>query len=631
MPVHQDNRNILRRIIWVQGAIVLVFLVFAVKLWQLTILDHTLYKQLAEMNRVRNIQVVAQRGIILDRHGRVLVDSIPSHNIVLMREEMTNEAETLAFLVRGLKLDRADLLSRLNRFRSTPRFQPMVIKEDVSLADIAYVRSHQRGHPELSIAEQPRRRYTYGQLGSHVLGYVGEVDDHQLNTEEYRGYRAGDVVGRYGIERTYNRILKGVDGKRKVVVDIQGRVHQQLEGIEPIAGKELYLTLDLDLQQVAEAEMADKAGAVVALDPRTGEVLVLASHPGFDPNDFAVRISRDRWAELVGNPARPLNNRVIQGTFSPGSTFKIVMAIAGLEKGLITPETSVYCPGFANIYGRTFKCHTGGHGTVTLRRAISQSCNVYFYHLGQRMGIDPIYTYSAMAGLGHPTGIDLPGEVLGLVPSQQWKKQTTGQPWYPGETISVSIGQGAVNVTPLQLARAIGGIAMGGYFPEPRLLFKIPQVPDARPIHLRTAHKTAADAEATLSERKFKAENVSRIIEGMWGVVNESGTGSRAAVAGFDVCGKTGTSQVIGYDVRSKIKDGEKLFVDNAWFVGFAPRDKPEIVVAVMVEGGGFGGVTSAPIAGKVLDAYYKKYVLPRANRLMAESVGSRQRAVGSR
>ena len=461
------------------------------------------------------------------------------------------------------------------------------------MEETAYLLARQSEHPEVEILKQPRRIYRYGSLAAHVAGYVGEISPAQLQEPGFREYKAGDIVGQFGVERTYNRILTGRDGRRRVQVDSRGRILQDLEQIDPIRGEDLTLTLDLDLQATAENLLGENAGAVIAFDARSGEILVMASRPSFDPNQFALRISKKEWDQLLEHPDHPLQNRTVQNAFSPGSTFKIIMALAGLESGIIDTETSITCKGGVDLYGHRFLCwKEGGHGEVALREAIQHSCNTYFYLLGQKLGIQEIAHFSRQLGLGVPVGIDLLGEASGLVPSEEWKSLVRGEPWYAGETISLAVGQGPILVTPIQLAHAMGIIATGR---SPRL-------------HLLKGQENSG-AGPQLFAPAFAPENLEAIRDAMWGVVNERGTGQRARLANYQVSGKTGTAQTISLSTREKLSESEvERLEDNAWFVGFAPRDNPEIIIAVIVQRGGSGGAVAAPIAREIFRLYHAKY-----------------------
>lgn len=595
MPIFQDNRELLHRLRWLRIAFVLAFLFLFAKLWFLTVLEYEHYKNLAERNRVRTFPLLAPRGLIYDRQSRVLVDNVYGLNLLLFRDEVQDLSETLQFLVEGLDLTEEAVNERLKAAENYGIYQPVVVKENLSMEETAYLLARQSEHPELRILKQPRRIYRYGSLAAHVLGYVGEVSQPQLEQPEFTQNKPGDIVGQFGVERTYNRTLTGRDGRRRVLVDSRGKILQDLEHIDPILGNELTLTLDLDLHAVAEAQLGDQPGAVVAFDARSGEILVMASRPAFDPNQFAVRISRREWAELLENPDDPLQNRAIQSTFSPGSIFKLIMALAGLEQGIIDAKSSIYCNGGVELHGHRFICwRAGGHGQVSVREAIRQSCNIYFYLLGQKLGLQEITRFSRQVGLGIPTGIELLGEVFGLVPSEEWKRRVREEPWYAGETISVAIGQGPLLVTPLQLARAIGVIARG----------------KAPTLHLvKSEFDKGLRQSQAFSVSGFSAENLEVIRDAMWSVVNEGGTGHSARVANFQVCGKTGTAQTISSSTRNTLsEEAAEKFEPNAWFVGFAPKDDPQIVVAVIVQRGGAGGTTAAPIAGEILKLYFQKY-----------------------
>ncbi|MDA2934488.1 penicillin-binding protein 2 [Acidobacteria bacterium AH-259-D05] len=595
MPIYQDNRELLHRLRWLRIVFALVFICLFAKLWSLTVLDFELYKNLAERNRVRTLPQLAARGLIYDREGRILVDNVYELNLLLFRDEIQDLNETLHFLVEGFDLSREALQERLKTTGIYDIYQSVVVKENLTMEETAYLLARQSEHPELRILKQPRRIYRYGSLAAHVTGYVGEISRQQLEQGEFAQNKAGDIVGQFGVERTYNRILTGHDGRRRVLVDSRGKSLQELDHLDPVRGKELTLTIDLDLQVEAETQLGDDPGAVFAFHAGTGEILVMASHPAFDPNQFAFRITQQQWDQLLQNPDTPLQNRATQGTFSPGSSFKIIMALAGLESGVIDTETPVYCNGSVELYGHQFHCwKSGGHGRVTLREAIQHSCNVYFYLLGQKLGIQEIASFSRRLGLGVPVGIDLLAEASGLVPTEEWKREVKGEPWYAGETISLAIGQGPLLVTPAQLARAVGIIATG----------------KAPTLHLlKRESQDAPPQKPIFSSPNFSPEHLEAIRDAMWSVVNDGGTGRSAQVANFEVAGKTGTAQTISLGAREQLSEEEaEQFESNGWFVGFAPRENPEIVVAVIVQRAGSGGSSAAPIAGEILKLYYQKY-----------------------
>jgi penicillin-binding protein 2 len=587
--LHDDPKFASGKIAAFQYIAVAVFIFLLAGFWDLQVLNSESFQVAAERNRIKAIPLLAPRGKILDRDGRVIVDNHSTFSLILSRENL--KMEHLEVIAKGLNLNYDDLVERLKRFEKRPKYEPIIIKEELGPGDLAFVDSHRdpETFPEMEKIRAQRRLYPRDGVAAHVVGYVGEVSENELNSAEFIDYNPGDVVGKQGIERQYNKLLMGVDGQRQVVVDNRGKEREVIGLKEAIPGKDLQLTLDLDLQAVAELAMEGRRGAVVALDPRSGEVLAMVSRPAYDPNRFAGRIRSSDWREIINNPEKPLLNRSIQGQLAPGSTFKPLMALAALELGVIDDEFSVSCPGGASFYGHYFRCHAkGGHGRVSLIKAIAQSCDVYFYTVGNKMGIDNIAKYSDLAGLGQKTGIDLPHEAEGTVPSTAWAMRNYRRKWYAGETISVAIGQGALTVTPLQLARAIGGIATGGIWQRPHLVKE-------------TLRLTSGDA----SRADVNLENVSRVINGMYAVVNEGGTGMRARLPGVEVCGKTGTAQLASNELLKGTALGRTM-KDNAWFVGFAPRSNPEIVVVALFEAGEHGNL-AAPIVRDVLKAYFDK------------------------
>ena len=563
--------------------------VLLIGFWKLQVIDADKYSTMAERNRVRYIPVIAPRGRMLDRDGRVLVDNRPSFSVLLLRDDLAQVEKHLAGISDGLGIPIDDLQDQLKNTKNLPKFQPIVIKPDASQADIAFIESHRSDIPVLEMISVSRRRYLPGGFLAHTAGYVGEVSEQQIEASNGK-FRPGDFVGKTGLERQYNDLLQGTDGMRRVVVNSVGQEKERLATQEAISGKQILLTIDYDLQEIAEQSLGRRPGAAVALDPRTGEVLAMVSHPALDANDFAVRISSDDWKSLNEDPQKPLLNRAIQAQLAPGSVFKIITATAMLEDKNPPESFTTFCPGYATFYGRQFKCWVYGkssHGVVGLHKAILESCDIFFYNAGMRLGIDRLSYYGTKLGLGRKTGIDLPEELPGLMPSVEWVERVFHRKWYAGETISVSTGQGAVITTPLQLARTIGGIAMGGVFKQPHLLKDAPNVGEER---------------FPLSE-----STVEKITDAMYGVVNEGGTGASLKLAGIELSGKSGTAQVIGYATREKFGK-QKKFEDNAWFVGYAPRRNPEIVVCVLVqESGKHGGEAAGPVVKDVIKAYYDK------------------------
>jgi len=597
-----DNRLPQERLAAASYVIVGMIGLLLLGFWKLQVIDADKYGQLAERNRVRSIPIIAPRGRMLDRDGRVLVDNYPSFSVLLLRDDPAEVDKNLPAIAEGLGLSLDDLKDQLSNTKNLPKFQPIVIKPEATPGDVAFIESHRQDIPLLEMLMVHRRRYLPGGFMSHASGYVGEVSEQQIEASNGK-YRPGDVAGKSGLERQYNDLLVGTDGMRRVIVNSVGKEMGHLEQQEAIPGKQIQLTIDYDLQQVAEAGLGDKQGAVVALDPRTGEVLAFASHPAPDPNDFAVRISKEEWQRLNEDPDRPLLNRVTQAQLAPGSVFKIVMATAMLE-GKVPPEKfTAFCPGYGVFYGQMHKCWVYGkssHGEVDLHRAIVQSCDVFFYNVGMRMGIDTIAKYSRMLGLGAKTGIDLPSEEPGLVPSEEWVERVYHHKWYPGSTISVAIGQGSVMVTPLQVAYLIGGIASGGKFKQPHLLKDAQKVSE---MHVELAEST-----------------VEQVTQGMYGVINEpGGTGQAVKLQGIEFCGKSGTAQMMSYSAASRLGLGKGK--NDGWFVGYAPRRNPEIVVAAVVEDTSeHGGTVAGPVVRDIVKAYYDKKNKKTQGQVTAEN-----------
>jgi len=567
------------------GMITLLLLGF----WKLQVIDSDRYGQMAERNRVRSIPIIAPRGRMLDRDGRVLVDNYPSFSVLLLRDDMAAVEKNLSAIADGLGLQLDDLKEQLANTGALPKFQPIVIKPEATPADVAFIESHRSDIPLLEMLMVHRRRYLPGGFMSHASGYVGEVSEQQIEASNGK-LRPGDVAGKSGLERQYNDLLVGIDGMRRVIVNSVGKEVGRLSQQEAIPGKQIQLTIDYDLQDVAEKGLGDKKGAVVALDPRTGEVLAFASHPAPDPNDFAVRVSKEEWQRLNEDKDRPLLNRVTQAQIAPGSVFKIVMSTAMLESKVPPENFTAFCPGYGVFYGQMHKCWVYGkssHGVVNLHSAIVHSCDVFFYNVGMRMGIGTIAKYAKMLGLGEKTGIDLPAEESGLVPSEEWVQRVYHHRWYPGSTISVAIGQGSVMVTPMQIAYMIGGIASGGEYKQPHLMKDVQNV---------------ADKHVDLDEN-----TVEQVTQGMYGVVNEAGgTGNAVKLQGIEFCGKSGTAQVMSYSAASRLGLGKGK--NDGWFVGYAPRRNPEIVVAAVVEDTTeHGGTAAGPVVRDIVKMYYEK------------------------
>jgi len=594
----RDEKVSAIRLTAAQYVILAIFLVLAYGLWRLQVMQSDYYSLAAEKNRIRNVPVLAPRGKILDRYGRTIVDNYPSFSALLLRDSSRDLAADADLIAQGLHLDPNEVRARIRHFASLPQYQPIFLKEDITPDELQFIEAHRNELPELDTIMAHRRLYPRNGFMAHLIGYVGEVSEDMLNQPQFELYSAGDVVGISGVERQYNTLLMGTNGSRQALVDSHGREVGRLGETEAIPGKPLKLTVDIDLQIAAEEALEGKNGAVVAMDPHTGEILAMASGPTFDPNDFAVHVSRDEWNKLVEDPDKPLLNKAIQAQLAPGSTFKIIMATAGWQEG-IAQNMHVHCAGSADFYGRNYKCWVyflhQSHGEVDLEKAIYQSCDVFFYTLADRLGIGRIAKYASMLGLGQKTGIDLPNEVSGVMPSEEWKIRNFKQKWFAGETISVGIGQGAIAVTPIQLIRAISAISMGGKMVVPH----VTNPTDLPPGLVDAAHYTE------VKTIPIDPEGWNYITDAMSRVLQPEGTAPSAHIPGIDIAGKTGSAQVVSLALRAKVKNSSE-FAQNGWFVGFTPRRNPDIVVCVLFQGGEHGKL-AARLATQVIKAYVEK------------------------
>ena len=581
------------------GVAAAAFFVIILRLWYLQIVHGAFFRDRSENNRIRTMYVPPPRGEVTDRNGLVLVKSRPSFNVELVTEDSAKPEQAVREVARLSNEDPEQLVAQFKRQSSRRRFEPRVIIRDASWEQVARVAARRHLIPGVVVNVTPARNYVYGHLASHLLGYIREINEQQLQSPEYAGYRFGDLVGQFGLESRLERYLQGQRGVQLVIVNAMGtRIGES--SFEPERqGHTVRLTIDLEVQRAAEAALAEHGGALVAMDVRTGEVLAMASGPDFDPNMFIGDITPAEWQDLVAGPRKRLANRVLQGSYAPGSTFKIFMAAAALAEKVTTEHERIYCPGYLSFGGRRFRCHKpSGHGLVNLHEAMVQSCDVFFYTVGQRLTIDRIHHYANLFGFGRVTGFDLGHENRGLVPSTAWKrryfKNPAEQKWYPGETLSVAIGQGALLVTPLQLARAVAALVNGGRVLTPYAIKEV-VAEDGTVVEATPGPKEESRVELSPRIVKF-------VEDSLVGVVNEpTGTGRRSRLPAdlpFTVAGKTGTAQVASLHLQHKFKD-------NAWFVGYAPADKPEIVVVALVEGGGHGGAAAAPAVGGVLEAYF--------------------------
>lgn len=556
--------------------VIIAFLVLIIRLWQLQILDGSKYRRLSEANRLRIITIPAQRGMIFDRNGVLLVKNSPYYCASIILNEF--DMGKVEMLAKVLKMPTEKILERTNN--GSP-FMPVRLKEGLSFDDVAYIESRRSDFPGLIIETDFNREYIYADTASHIIGYLGRLNHSQAKDSAFKDVPHDAFVGQWGIEMLFDKSLRGMAGKMVIEVDVLGRQLRLLKETPPTKGEDITLSIDIDLQKEAEKAFGERTGTLIAIKPENGEILAMVSKPSFDPNLFVRGISSDEWMSLSHDKKRPMLNRALQSQYPPGSIFKIITAIAALEEGVITPDTKIDCRGGIS-YGRWhFGCWRK-HGSVSLHRAMVESCDVYFYEIGRRVGIDKIYDYATSFGLGKETGLRLVKERKGLIPNARWKQDEKGQPWYLGDTFNTAIGQGYVSVTPLQMAVMIAAIANGGNLYKPTLI--------KNPIPI------------LLGKAKVKPETLEIIKKALSGVVNEaSGTGWSAKSPIVSIGGKTGTAQVVAE--RSGRYLSEK-FKDHAWFVAFAPVEKPEIAVTVFVEHGGTGGATAAPIARKVIEKY---------------------------
>jgi len=576
------------------------FFVIFVHLWYLQVIRGSELRRLSENNRIRIRENPADRGMLLDRKGRVLAHNRPSFEVSVIPEDLKVNPEVLTKVGAMLDMDQEEIQNRLQSQKRRPPFKPVKIKSDIDWNELALLEFHRVHLPGLLVDVRPRRTYNYGDLASHLIGYLGEVDESDLKQPRDSPYRMGALIGKYGIEYRWESDLKGVDGGRQIEVDALGREIKPLRSVEPSPGNNVILTIDLELQKAAEEAFQDKSGSLIAMDPRNGRILAMVSKPSFDANLFARIILPEEWKSLMENPRHPLQNRGIQGQYPPGSVFKIITAIAGVEAGIITPNTQMTCTGTYPYGNRDFRCwKERGHGTLSLHRAIVESCDIYFYQVGLKAGVDLIAHYANEFGLGQTTGIYLPHEKPGIVPSTSWKKERSGVPWYSGETLSLAVGQGYLNTTPLQLLTLISAIANGGTLYLPQVVERVEDIYGAVLKQYPPSEKRRVDV----------SEETLRIIrEALMGAVNEPhGTGWACALKDVRVAGKTGTAQVIRMAPDFKKGDMDRMplkFRDHAWFVAYAPVENPAISIAVLVEHGGYGGAAAAPIAKKVIEKH---------------------------
>ncbi len=583
----------------VQYVIVAILLVLIAGLWRLQVVGKANYRALAEANRVRKVPVLAPRGRLLDREGRLIVDNYPSVSCFLVHEQGRDLQADLPQIARGLHISTDQIQAAIKKYGISSKYQPIPLKQDITPDEQEFIEAHRDELPELELINEQRRLYPRDGFAAHLIGYVGEVSEDMLQNPQYAYYTPGDVVGRSGVEETYDQLLRGTDGSHDVLVDSHGREVGVLGNEPAVPGKDLKLSIDLDVQRAAENAMGDRNGAIVAMDPHTGEILAMVSRPIFDPNRFAVKIGRDDWDKLMTDADHPLLNKAIQAQLAPGSTFKVIMSVAGLQEG-VAQDLKVDCGGGGTFYGRFFACDKR-HGHVDINNALPLSCDTYYYTLAERLGITKIANWAHQLGIGRKTGIDLPNEVAGTMPSEEWAMKNYHRKWYAGETISVGIGQGAVALTPIQLARAIGGIASGGDMQRPHVVLPNQLPPEYEQAMLET-YTGSGTRQVHLDPAAWQI-----ITDGMAATTTTAtGTAHASYLQGIDFAGKTGTAQVLNHSFGATSVSKDKSGRANAWFVGVAPRRNPDIVVAVLWEHGGWGA-GSAHLAAQVIETFVDK------------------------
>ncbi len=593
----REVRDSSKRIFGLMIAVSAIVFVLLMRLWYLQIVKVEDFRNMSESNRLRLVPVAASRGTILDRNGIVLVDNSPSYSVAVIPQEVADRDALINGLAMLLQADPGELAEKWEKGSKRSKYQPIILASGISRDQLEILEENRLSLPGLDLQMHPIREYPHGLLASHLFGHLGEMTEQEIGSARFKGYNSGDYVGKSGIERSWEKELHGVDGGRQIEVDAMGRFLRTVNESSPTTGNSLMLTIDLELQKQAEAALGKQAGAAVALDVTTGEVLAFVSNPGFDPALFAGKLSSSQWNEYLKDIRHPLENKALKGQYPPGSTFKIITALAALEEGLITENTTIHCSGSYKYGNRAFGCwNRRGHGAVNLKRALRESCDVYFYKLGEQLGVDRIAAYARKFGAGSPLGIGLDNEKSGLVPTSAWKEKRFGTKWLKGETLPVAIGQGYVLMTPIQLAAMTAAVANEGTVYRPHLVKRVIS-PEGRILR--------EFAPEIVSRAGLHSESYRLVKKGLLAVVNEpGGTGGMARLYEVKVAGKTGTSQVV------KLRNGRNVagyqYRDHALFVAFAPFEKPEIAVAVVVEHGAHGGSAAAPIAGRILRTYFQ-------------------------
>ena len=582
---------------WILAA----FILLTGRLFYLQVIEGKELRRLSQYNCIRIQSVAPSRGLIFDRNGQLLVDNRPSFDLNIILKDAKPVDQTLAKLAGYTGCPLAEFKKNIKNYKKVPGYKTTLLKSDIGRNMLAIVEAHKYDLPGVDVSVVPLRNYIHPQNASHLLGYLGQINPEELKRYAHAGYKSGDYLGKFGVEKTYENFLRGTHGGRQVEVNAVGQVIRVLETVDPQAGNNLYLTIDQNLQELAEDLLKGKAGAVVAMDPATGELLVMASSPSFDQNEFVSGLSHEKWNSLISNPLRPMANKAIQAEYPPASTYKIVTAMAGLMEGVIDENTTFYCPGFYKFGDRIFRCwKKAGHGKMNVVQALTESCDVFFYHVGEELGVDKLAKYAKACGLGSPTGIDLANESKGLIPTKAWKKSRVGEKWYKGETLSIAIGQGYNLTTPLQMLALTAAVGNMGIRYKPIIIQKA--VSAEGEIIFR-------QKPAQLGKLPVSREILEIIRQGLWAVVNsKKGTAKRSRIVGIDMSGKTGTAQVVRRGKNGSADDEiADHYKDHAWFVAYAPSENPKIAVTVLVEHGEHGSSTAAPIAKRLIESFLSK------------------------
>jgi len=597
-----DREWIKQRLIGASLCILMVFTMLFLRLMYLQLIKGEEYRRLSETNCVRLKSIKSSRGLIYDRHKKLLVENRPSFDLKIVLEDAHPVEETVTRVANLIGVPCKDLFENISKAGKAAFYKPLTLKRDISRDQLAIVEAHKFDLPGILIDIEPTRNYIYEKTAAHLLGYLGQINRKELESSRYPHVRSGDSIGRYGIEKSFESYLQGERGGRQVEVDVNGRVIKVLKTVEPVSGNDLHLTLDLELQQTAEKMLAGLWGAVVAIDPSNGDVLAMASTPSFDQNDFIGGISRKKWRALMDNPGRPMTNKAIQAEYPPASTYKIVTTLAALEEKVIDRHSSSFCPGFYKFGNRRYQCwKKSGHGELNVVDALAQSCDVFYYQAGEKTGVDNLAQYARGCGLGRRTGIKLDHERPGLIPTSVWKKKRFKEAWQAGETLSIAIGQGFDLVTPLQMASFIAAVGNNGTLFRPRIVKSI-EDSNGKIVKLIEPEITGG--------LPVSKENLGLVQKGLWEVVQgKRGTAKRIRIKGIDIAGKTGTAQVFSRKAGEKFENKklDRTLQDHAWFVCYAPAEAPVIAISVIIEHGEHGSSTAAPIAGALIKKYLEK------------------------